>query len=92
MSMTLPTAVWVALMLPIGFALGLVYFAALRRTALLVLKRAVLPAIALTVGRGAAAVGVFGLAAWLGFGPLIAAFAGFMAARWAALREARRSP
>ena len=91
MSSIMPTSIWATLMAPLGFALGVLYFAALRRTTLLVVKGGVLPAIALTIGRAAAAVGVFGFAAWLGVGPLISAFAGFMVARWSALRQARRS-
>jgi hypothetical protein len=78
-------------MAAVGFGLGVLYFAAVRRTAaLLALGGAVLRATALTLGRVALAIGVLGFAAWLGTGPLLAAFAGFLLARWSALRQVRR--
>ena len=92
MTFTIPTAVPIILMAPIGFGLGILYFAALRRTAaLLAVRPAILAAVALTAARGAAAVGVFGFATWLGAGPLLSAFAGFLLARWSALRQVRRA-
>jgi hypothetical protein len=90
MKLTVPTAVSIILMAPIGFGLGVLYFAALRRTAaLLAVRRAIRPAVAFTAARGLAAIGVFGFAAWLGAGPLLSAFAGFLLARWSALRQVR---
>ena len=90
MNLLIPTFVLIALMAPIGFGLGVLYFAALRRTAeLLALHGVTRSAIAFTVGRGVAAVGVFGFATWLGAGPLLVTFTGFLAARWLALRRAR---
>jgi hypothetical protein len=92
MTAKIPTAVAITLMAPIGFGLGVAYFAALRRTAALVAARgATLPAIAFTVGRGAAAVGVLGFAAWFGTGALLLAFSGFLLARASTLRVARRA-
>jgi hypothetical protein len=92
MNLMLPTPVWVTVMAPIGFGLGALYFAALRRTAtLLVLESAIVPAIAFTAARGAAAIGVFGFAAWLGAGPLLSSFAGFLLARSSALHRSRRT-
>jgi hypothetical protein len=73
-----------------GFIFGLGYFAAVRRTTALVASgsgwRA--PA-ALTVGRLGLAILLFVFAAKLGAGYLLAAFAGFLIARWKALRTVR---
>ena len=92
MSFTIPTAAVVTLMAPMGFGLGVIYFAALRRTvALIATPGAALQAIAFTLGRGAAALGVLGFAAWLGAVPLLSAFAGFLLARSSALRRGRRA-
>jgi NhaP-type Na+/H+ or K+/H+ antiporter len=75
-----------------GFAFGLVYFAALKRTvALYGAGRGWLGPTALTLGRLAVAVVLLVLAARLGAVPLLAAFAGFLAARALALRAARRA-
>lgn len=72
-----------------GFAFGLLYFAALRRTAtLFTAGRRFLP-LALTLGRIAAAVIFLGLAAKLGAVALLAAFIGFLLARTVALRVTR---
>jgi len=75
-----------------GLVFGLAYFAALRRTADLFSagKGYLLPA-ALTFCRFTGAVAVFGLAAWLGALPLLAALLGFLLARAIALRTARRT-
>ena len=92
MNLPIPTPLLIAIMAPLGFGLGVLYFSALRRTAeLLALHGVTRPAIAFTVGRGVAAIGVFGFATWLGAGPLLATFTGFLAARWLALRRARRT-
>jgi hypothetical protein len=75
-----------------GLVFGLAYFAALRRTAdLFSAGKGYLVPAALTLGRFAGAVAVFGLAAWLGALPLLAALLGFLLARTAALRTARRT-
>lgn len=74
-----------------GFAFGLLYFAALKRTVLtLASHRGVLAPLSLTLGRVAAAVGFLALAARLGAAPLLAAFVGFLVARAVALRRERR--
>jgi hypothetical protein len=75
-----------------GAAAGLAYFAALRRTADLIGAGARGPwPLVLTLGRVALAVGLFAAAAGLGAGPLLGAFAGFLAARAGVLCRARRS-
>ncbi len=74
----------------IGFAFGLVYFAALRRTATLLAARGGwLAPIALTLGRIGAAIILLGLAAKLGAPSLLAMFVGFLLARTVALRTTR---
>jgi hypothetical protein len=75
-----------------GFAFGLVYFAALKRTvAVLASDRGLLAPLALTAARFAAAVAFLGMTAKLGAPALLAAFVGVLLARSAALRLARRS-
>jgi hypothetical protein len=75
-----------------GLAFGLLYFAALRRTAdLCSNKRSRIGAAALTVCRLAGAVVLFALAARLGAGALLAAFLGFLLARTIALRSVGRA-
>jgi hypothetical protein len=74
-----------------GAAFGLVYFAALDRTAvLLATGRGWLGPSILTLGRIAAATILLALIARLGAAPLLAAFLGFLAARAVALRAVRR--
>ncbi len=91
MSLSIPDLVGVSVMAPIGVIGGVLYFAALRRAvASLALRGAMLPAIAFTVARGAVAIAVLGVAAWLGAWPLLAAFAGFLVARWLAMRQIGR--
>ncbi len=73
-----------------GLAFGLLYFALLRRSALMFARpggRAA--ALSLTVGRLAAATALFWLAAQLGAFPLLAALGGFLVARAIALRQVR---
>jgi hypothetical protein len=73
-----------------GFALGLVYFVALRKSvALFVRGTCWWGASALTIGRVGAAIVFLTLAAKLGAATLLAAFAGFLLARSVALRSAR---
>jgi len=74
----------------IGFAFGLVYFAALRRTVMVFAAGCgwFVP-VALTLGRIAAAIIVLGLAAKLGAAALLAMFIGFLVARTVALRTTR---
>lgn len=74
-----------------GLAFGIVYFAALRRS----IDRFVQGAgwvgpVALTAGRVAAAVILFGLVSRLGPAALLAAFLAFLAARGLAVRAARK--
>jgi len=75
-----------------GFALGLVYFAALRRSvALFVGRKRWFGLLALTLGRIGAAAGPLFVAAKLGAATLLAAFIGFLMARALALRVERRA-
>jgi hypothetical protein len=79
-----------ATMTLIGFALGLAYFAALRRTvALFAAGRGQLLLVALTLGRIGFAVIALSLAAKLGITALLTTFIGFLLARMVALRAAR---
>jgi len=73
-----------------GFGFGLGYFAAVRRTVGFYGAggRALVP-LALTLGRIAGAIVMFGCAARFGALPLLAAFVGFLLARTLALRAAR---
>lgn len=75
----------------IGFAFGLIYFAALRRTATLFSEaHGWFFPVALTLGRIGAAIILLGLAAKLGGGAsLLAMFIGFLLARTMALRTTR---
>ena len=76
----------------VGLAFGLVYFAALRRTVALVTKQSGWPGpVLLTLGRIGGAVILLALAVRLGAAPLLAAFAGLLLARAAALRSMRRA-
>lgn len=73
-----------------GFAFGLVYFAALRRTAaLFAAGGGWLGPSVLTIGRVGAATILLTLAARLGATPLLATFLGFLAARAIALHAVR---
>ncbi len=75
-----------------GFAFGLLYFAALKRTTVLLASgRGWLGPLALTLGRIGATVIFLVLAVKLGAGPLLAAFAGFLLARALALHAGRRA-
>jgi hypothetical protein len=74
-----------------GFALGVVYFASLRRGVhLAIVRQAWLPCMAWGFVRIAAATLLFTFAARCGLPALLPAFAGFLAARTLALRGARR--
>lgn len=74
-----------------GFALGVVYFASLRRGVhLAIARQAWLPCMAWGFLRIAAATLFFTFAVRWGLPALLAAFAGFLAARTLALRGARR--
>ncbi len=75
-----------------GLVFGLLYFLALRRTAILFASgRGWFAPVALTLGRIGAAALFLALAARLGATVLLAAFAGFLLARAVALRAAGRS-
>ena len=75
-----------------GLIFGLVHFATLRRTVeLYSAGRGHLLAAVLILGRIAAAIVFFGLAARLGSLPLLSSFLGFLLARTLALRAARRT-
>ena len=81
-----------AMMVVVGFAFGLAYFAALRRTvALFADGRSRLVPAALTLGRLGLAIIALGLAAKVGAISLLAMFIGFLLARTVALRAARSS-
>lgn len=81
-----------AAMVVAGVAFGLCYFAALRLSiAALAGGRGRLRAAALTLGRVGAAILFLWGAATQGAVPLLAAFAGFLLARAAALRWERRA-
>ncbi len=74
-----------------GIAFGLVYFAALRKTSvLLAIGSGWTVPLAFTASRIGGAIVFFALAAKLGAAPLIATFAGFFAARAVAIRHLRR--
>jgi hypothetical protein len=71
-----------------GFGFGLLYFLAVRGTAARIAARAGAWApLLLTAGRLIAALVVFGAIARAGAVPLLAAFLGFLAARFAATRR-----
>jgi hypothetical protein len=73
-----------------GFGFGLWYFAALRRTVEFYGAGGTrLVPIALTLGRIASAILLFGLAVRFGTPPLLAALLGFLVARSLALRAVR---
>lgn len=75
-----------------GFAVGLAYFAALKRTVnLFGSGGGRLVAAALSIGRLVGMAGFLGLTAMLGAVPLLAAFLGFLAARAVAVRAVRRA-
>jgi F1-F0 ATPase (N-ATPase) AtpR subunit len=75
-----------------GFAVGLAYFAALKRTVKLFGSGGGrLMAAALIIGRLAGMAVFLGLAAMLGAVPLLSAFLGFLAARAVAVRAVRRA-
>ena len=74
-----------------GFALGVVYFASLRRGVhLAIARQAWLPCVAWGFARIAVATLLFGFAVHRGLPAVLAAFTGFLAARAFALRGARR--
>ncbi len=88
----IPEPVLLAAMALAGIAFGLIYFAAVQRTAILFAAgRGWLAPVALTIARIALAAAFLAFAARLGAAPLLAAFAGFMLARAVALRAARRA-
>jgi len=75
-----------------GFVFGLLYFAAVERTAaLLVARKGLLGPISLTLGRVAAATLFLALAAQFGDASLLSAFSGFLLARVVALRKPGRA-
>jgi hypothetical protein len=94
--MTIDTLLQSALLLlPFGFAglaLGLLYFSLLRRTAeALSFGAGWRGPLLFSLARISGAVLLFGLAAHFGWAALLAAFAGFLAARGFMLRQARRA-
>ncbi len=89
--LALPLPVLLAAIGLAGFVFGLLYFAAVQRTAILFATgRGWLAPVALTAGRIAAAAAFLALAARIGAAALLATFAGFLLARVVALRAARR--
>jgi hypothetical protein len=92
MTAPVPISLLAMAMAAAGFAFGLAYFWALRRSvAALATGNGWWRPAAFTLGRIAAALIFLVLAAKLGTAALLAAFAGFLAARAAALRAARRA-
>ena len=74
-----------------GIAFGLVYFAALRRTSvLLATGSGWMAPLTFTASRIGGVIVFFALAAKLGAAPLVVAFAGFLAARAIAIRYVQR--
>lgn len=75
-----------------GFGVGLVYFAALRRTVRRFTARdGWLEPVALTMGRIGVAVAVLAIAARAGAAALLVTFTGFLLARAVALYRSRRA-
>lgn len=75
-----------------GFAVGLLYFEALRRTVARFARRnGWLEPAALTVGRIAAAAGALGIAARAGATELLMTFVGFLLARTVALYRSKKA-
>jgi NhaP-type Na+/H+ or K+/H+ antiporter len=76
---------------PAGLAVGLAYFALVRKSAeQLAAGRGWLHPSLLTALRLAAAAAFFAAAARCGAAPLLAAFCGFLLARWLTVRTLRR--
>lgn len=86
------TLLLAAAMALVGFAFGLVYFRALRRTVdLLAGRQGWAAPIGLTLARVAGVVVLLTLMARLGALPLLGGFLGFLTARMIAVRHARRA-
>jgi F1F0 ATPase subunit 2 len=76
----------------VGFAVGVVYFEALRRTAMrFTTRKGWLEPVALTASRIGIAVAVFAIAARFGAAALLVTFAGFLIARTVAVYRSRRA-
>jgi len=76
----------------VGFAVGIVYFEALRRTvARFAARNGWLEPVALTVSRIGVAFAVFAIAARSGAAALLVTFVGFLMARTVALYWARKA-
>jgi len=89
---TMHSAELAIMMASAGFAFGLAYFAALKRTVTVFAGgRGWRAPLALTLARIGAAIVFLGIAAKLGAVSLLAAFIGFVLARSIALRLAQRS-
>jgi len=74
-----------------GFAVGMLYFAALRRTVLrFTASDGRWERVALTIGRMGVALALFAAAARMGAAALLVTFAGFLLARSAAIHRSRR--
>ena len=92
-SMALIAAIGIAVLMAFGgFALGLLYFAGLRRTIdLIVAGRERFSLLVLTLGRIGAAAICLAFAGVVGAVPLLATFLGFLLARNLAMHTARRA-
>jgi len=92
-STALITATGIAVLMAFGgFAMGLLYFAGLRRTVdLIVSGRERFSHLALTLGRIAAAAVCLAFAGVVGAVPLLATLLGFLLARNLAMHAARRA-
>jgi len=76
----------------VGFAVGVVYFGALRRTVMrFTTRKGWLEPVALTASRIGIAVAVLAIAARLGAAALLVTFAGFLTARTVAVYRSRRA-
>lgn len=83
-----PTAAFAAALVPVGYVMGVFYFTALRRNVdVLVGKGGIAGALWLTLGRLAVVVVLLGATVQFGAPCLLAAFAGFLLARRAAMRR-----
>lgn len=88
--LSMSDAAWVATLALAGLVFGLGYFRLVRWSVSQISSGGHwLAPTFLTLGRIAAAAGLFALAAQLGAGPLLGAFIGFLLARTIALRGAR---
>lgn len=86
-----PSVLFLAQLL-VGFAVGFVYFEALRRTVTrLTVRKGWFEPLALTASRVGIAVAAFAIAARVGAAALLVTFVGFLIARTVAVYRSRRA-